>query len=290
MNVWASLIDKTAERAQAAGGGFGGDIVQGPQPEPLECRECGQPTLVQRWLGQGGGWHVSHWCADCSGVDPWRTRGAYKDWDAYKRQEEESRRQRIANSGLPPLHPQARPHPGFLNFSLPCDGPDDLWCGLIVGRRGTGRRTQASAVGHWYLSKGWKVLYTTEALLLEARKPDSKHPRDLDHFIAPDLLILVGLGSEARTQPRQEAVRQVLDRRYASRRPTLLTCRRRASDIPRAWPEWEGTYLQIVEGCGGMEAMKSLRLRYVVHTWCYALSEDVGPPDKWQPQTSAQAW
>lgn len=265
----------------------GGTVHRGYQPQPAECRDCGADTLVSPFAGPGGGTWVSHWCGPCSGIVQPRAgyvpKGAYTKWDAYRDQCERSQQQRLINSCLPPQHPATKTPPGLMDFTQPCDGPSDLWCGVIAGRRGTGKRTLAATVGHWYLNRGWRVLYATERDLVDARKMDAPDPRGLDHYTAPDLLILVDLGSEARTVARQEIVRHVLEARYTKRLPTLLTTYVLPSDIPRRWPEWEGVYLRIISGCGGLEAMRCGRLRYLLRTWCYDLGEDVGPPDKWTP-------
>lgn len=265
----------------------GGVVHKGYLPDPAPCRDCGAPSVVMRWLGPGGGTWVSHWCGPCQGLEAkqagYRQKGVYTGWDAFHQQKEGVQAQRLKNSHLPDPHPGATPHPGFLGFCPPGEGPDDLWCGLIYGRRGTGKRTQAAAVGHHYLKRGWRVLFTTEMEVLDARLPDATSPLTLDYYAAPDLLILVDLGKEARTLPRQEAIRHVLDARYTLRRPTLITTHSLPSDIPRRWPEWEGVFLRIVEGCGGVEVMRRGRGRSILLTHCWALGEDVGAPDLWIP-------
>lgn len=88
---------------------------------------------------------------------------------------------------------------------------------ILVGPAGTGKTSIAKAIGIEACNKGYNVLFTRTAKMLEliySGKADATYQKKLDSFIKPDLLILDDWGMTAFNDIMLNILNEVISERY----------------------------------------------------------------------------
>lgn len=105
------------------------------------------------------------------------------------------------------------------------DTMQEKGCGLILsGEVGTGKTYAAACIANALLDKGVPVIMTSFVKILESVMRDYKTESELlDTFDGADLLILDDLGAERNTDFALEKIYNVIDRRYRTQKPMIVT-------------------------------------------------------------------
>lgn len=94
---------------------------------------------------------------------------------------------------------------------------------LLYGDVGTGKSYLAKAISNELLDKGFSVLATRFGMILDLKKDFSKQHPELNRLNAVDLLVLDDLGVENETPFAMETIFEVIDARYRSGKPLIVT-------------------------------------------------------------------
>ena len=104
----------------------------------------------------------------------------------------------------------------------------DGWL-LIQGSYGVGKTHLAAAIGHECLARGEKVIFSTTPDLLDylraayAPNAEVSYDQKFDQMCTVPLLILDDLGAESATPWAQEKLYQLINARYRTKLPTVIT-------------------------------------------------------------------
>lgn len=95
---------------------------------------------------------------------------------------------------------------------------------LFTGPIGTGKTHMASCIGNFVMDRRYTVLCVSLAMLLEQARRSGEADNDIIRRICSvDLLIVDDLGTERGTEYATEFVYRVIDSRYRSNRPMIVT-------------------------------------------------------------------
>lgn len=106
---------------------------------------------------------------------------------------------------------------------------------LICGPTGVGKSHLAQALGHAACRRGYDVLFTSAAKLLQqlnGGRADGSYDRRLQSFVRPDLLIIDDFGLKPLRPPAPEDFYDVINERY-ERGATLVTSNRALNEWPQ---------------------------------------------------------
>lgn len=239
------------------------------RPSPRPCDDCGE--IVLPYVAFTGGWYSPQWCARC--LD-------YSEAEEIARlsvdQDQRSSSARWSNAGLTPRDVAAsfELDPRLARLSL--ESPS-CFC-YVVGRTGTGKTTQVIEAVKHYMSKRWSCRYVVEGDLLEALRPQQGDARrwQISELVDLDLLVIDEFGSESSSSWSQEQLRRIINGRYRRRAPTILASNHPLLALVSKCGLGETVVSRIIEGCGGLEAIKSPHSQHIELTYSYRLRREVG--------------
>ena len=189
-------------------------------PPPRPCRGCGAPVPPEHLDGLG--WLAVGCCPPCLAAEEADERAA---------EEAEERAALIAirlrHSGLSPevlaelevmrplLHPSLRAQRR---------SGEGSWAYLTSEQPGCGKTTQLQAMVRRAIELGWRARYIELPRLIGQLRAASAAERQrlLDELEGVDLLALDEFGRDLQVEWNASLTLDLLDRRYNSRRPTLL--------------------------------------------------------------------
>jgi len=137
-------------------------------------------------------------------------------------------------------------------FSKMCENNQGL---LFWGNVGTGKSFAAACIAHELLAKGIPVVMTSFVKLLEViQQGDDKESEIIRKLDSAKLVIFDDLGAERNTDYALEKVYNIIDSRYRSRLPMLLTTNLSVKDMMEEDDiRYKRIYDRIFEVCYPME-------------------------------------
>lgn len=136
------------------------------------------------------------------------------------------------------------------NFQL---ARDEKWGLLLLGKVGNGKTHMAAAVGNRVLGQGFSVIMATVPPLIEkmrATKLGTERIAFFDKLKTVDLLILDDVGSMRDTPDNLEQFRLIVDARYTSGLPLVVTTNLEPDELIKPDnPEFERIYDRISQMC-----------------------------------------
>lgn len=133
---------------------------------------------------------------------------------------------------------------------------------LLYGNCGTGKTFYAACIANELITKGYMVQMTNFATLvnrIQSTFEKEEVINDLDRY---SLLIIDDLGAERRSEYMQETVFNIIDKRYRSGKPLIITTNLTIGEIKR--PEnvnFARIYDRIIERCMPVEVAGNSRRR-----------------------------
>lgn len=122
---------------------------------------------------------------------------------------------------------------------------------LFYGKVGTGKSFAAACIGNYVMSCLKSVIMTSFVKLLEQFTGFDRQDADIiDTLMQPELLIIDDLGAERSTDFALEKVYNVIDSRYRSRKPIILTTNLSLKEMKETTDiRYERIYDRIFEMC-----------------------------------------
>ncbi len=231
------------------------ESIRGPAPKPIRCEYCGATLYYMGFLSQSNPPYIFHWAdqpqrCTCS--------KAVKYWKAYdanvekRRAEEEALKQRaqhkahveklIQQSGIRKRFQQrtfetfvadtpGRKHAYRIAMNYAAKFSEALASGeglYIEGTNGTGKTHLAAAIGLFLTEQEYSVIMKTSFDLLEEIKRAFDDPARSEYKIMRayrecDLLIIDDLGKEQCTDWSMSILYSIVNDRYESMRPIIIT-------------------------------------------------------------------
>lgn len=140
-------------------------------------------------------------------------------------------------------------------FAETFDGKDPYGL-LLWGGVGTGKSFMASAIANRVIDKGFSVLQTDIGYIVNTMEASFEQRREnLSKILSHDLLIIEDLGAQRTTGYMMEYVYTVIDGRYKSGRPMIVTTNytyKQMTTTPPSDP-WCRIFDRIVERCYPVE-------------------------------------
>lgn len=135
---------------------------------------------------------------------------------------------------------------------------------LLWGDVGTGKSFMAAAIANRVIDRGYSALLTdigSIVSLMESSFDDRR--RNLDRILRYDLLVIDDLGAQRATEYMMEHVYSVIDGRYRSGRPMVITTNFDADEIreSRDSERWGRIFDRILECCYPVEFKGKSRRR-----------------------------
>lgn len=135
---------------------------------------------------------------------------------------------------------------------------------LLWGDVGTGKSYMAAAIANRVIDRGYSVLLTdigSIVSLMESSFDDRR--KNLDRILRYDLLVIDDLGAQRGTEYMMEHVYSVIDGRYRSGRPMVITTNFDAEEIKerRDSERWGRIFDRILECCFPVEFKGESRRR-----------------------------
>lgn len=237
----------------------------------VACLECGAQTWFVPYLF-GSGWYVSKYCHTCVEVSAEEETAA-----ASLERTRANLRQRYQNAGLTDfdlsVSDRFRPDSRLTNFNE----TDPNWSAYLVGRAGTGKTTAAITALRDYVERGWRCRYLVESQAYELLRPSGglKVPALIDL----ELLVLDEFGSDTRTDWEASIMRQIVNGRYAQRKPTIFVSNFSLRAIAQIQGLGEMVATRIFEGLGGLEVCRAQTGRYIEYSQCFRTGVKTRLPD-----------
>ena len=126
---------------------------------------------------------------------------------------------------------------------------------LFYGNVGTGKSHLAACIANRLIDKGYKVLMTNFATIINQLQASFDGRKEyIDSLNRYALLVLDDLGAERNTEYMQEQVFNIIDSRYLSRLPMIVTTNLTANELKK--PDNIGAgriYDRILERCHPVE-------------------------------------
>jgi len=233
------------------------------------CLDCRARTWAARY--PWGGWYSSPYCHAC--LDLSMTSQDSEDRLQHKHRAE---KQAYLNAGLTEADLAVKWELDQRLRRLTRD-PVQQCFAFLVGSTGTGKSSQAIAAIKHYVDRRWRCRYLTETdmiRLLQKKQLDIGDLRDLD------LLVLDEFGSSNPAHWQSDWLREVIDGRYRSKRPTIFS----SNHSLRALSKREGLGRLIVERifecCRDAEgSLKSEDALYIECNWSFRIGQPAALPD-----------
>ena len=135
---------------------------------------------------------------------------------------------------------------------------------LLWGGIGTGKSYMAAAIANRVIDRGYSALLTdigSIVSLMESSFDDRR--KNLDRILRYDLLVIDDLGAQRGTEYMMEHVYSVIDGRYRSGRPMVITTNFNADEIKenRESERWGRIFDRILECCYPVEFRGKSRRR-----------------------------
>ena len=113
-------------------------------------------------------------------------------------------------------------------------------CGLyIFGAQGSGKTYAASAVAIEIAKTGKSVRFVSAISMLDEIKSTYSTPTEesyvINSFVHPDLLVIDDLGKEQVTEWSLSRMFKIIDSRYSSKKPTVVTTERTEQELSARW-------------------------------------------------------
>ena len=129
---------------------------------------------------------------------------------------------------------------------------------LLYGGVGTGKTFYAGCIANKLIDDDYSVVMTSVSQIVEntgefARNKGKKEEYE-EHLYKSDLLILDDLGAERKTEYMEERIYAVVNKRYSSEKPLIVTTNLSKNDIQNPESvERKRTYDRITEMCKAIE-------------------------------------
>lgn len=125
---------------------------------------------------------------------------------------------------------------------------------LLYGGVGTGKTFTAACIVNALIDKGVPCLMTNVARTVSAMQSSENRQQYLDNLNGFDLMVLDDLGAERETEFMQEQVMQLIDARYRSGLPMIVTTNLTAAQIKNPDSvQKERIYSRLMEMCFPVE-------------------------------------
>lgn len=177
------------------------------------CDYCGkelEPIIIREFLGKHDV-HVGWRQCLCEGEQEAIAEAEYRKNQKEERERERILGQLIVNSRIPKRYQNAELDDESLYETAFKDGL------YLFGGVGTGKTTKACAIGLRAIQSGKSVLF------YKAYELSSLSITELSELAKADLLIIDDIGSENTSEWNNTRLRMVIDRRYDSMLPVIIT-------------------------------------------------------------------
>ena len=237
----------------------------------VRCLDCGASTWFVPYLF-GSGWYVSKYCHQCveNSADVETGRASLERVKA-------NLKQRYQNAGLTEFDlsntERFRPDSRLTNFKE----TDPNWSAFLLGRAGTGKTTAAIRALRDYVERGWRCRYVVESQMYEVLRPSGG--LKIPSLVDLELLIIDEFGSDTRTDWEASMMRQIVNGRYAQRRPTIFVSNYSLRSIAKIQGLGEMVATRIFEGLGGLDVCRAQTGRYIEYNQCFRTGVFTRLPD-----------
>lgn len=150
---------------------------------------------------------------------------------------------------------------------------------LLWGRVGTGKSFMSSAIANAVIDQGFSAIQTDIATVANVMESSFERRRaNLDRILGTDLLLIEDLGAERCTEYMLGMVYTVIDGRYKSGKPMVITTNIQLADIyhPQETSPWCRIFDRITERCYPIEFTEASRRRSKAALMRRAMEERLG--------------
>lgn len=149
---------------------------------------------------------------------------------------------------------------------------------LLAGNVGTGKTYFAACIANRLIDKGYKVLMTNFARLTNQIQSTFEGKQELiDDLNRYALLIIDDLGAERKSEYMQEMVFNIIDARYRSGLPLIITTNLTIEEIKKTDDlTCRRIYDRIIERCFPIEMNGRSRRRQVINERFFGVKEKLG--------------
>lgn len=133
--------------------------------------------------------------------------------------------------------------------------PSDPYGLLLLGDVGTGKSFMSSAIANRVIDLGYSACQTDVRHIVNLMESSFEHrQRDLDRILSYDLLLIEDLGAQRNTSYMMEHVYAVIDGRYKSGKPMVITTNLDPARLNGTSDEaWRRIFDRILERCYPIE-------------------------------------